>query len=44
MGTMQNWRTWIYQRKSEDQFIQRIEEVFCNKIRPKQNKRINRQI
>lgn len=38
----QNWRTWIYQRKSEDQFIQRIEEVFCNKIRPKQNTRRER--
>lgn len=38
----QNWRTWIYQRKSEDQFIQRIEEVFCNKIRPKQNTRNER--
>ncbi len=38
----QNWRTWIYQRKSEDQFIQRIEEVFCNKIRPKQNTRKER--
>jgi hypothetical protein len=38
----QNWRTWIYQRKSEDQFIQRIEKVFCNKIRPKQNTRNER--
>jgi hypothetical protein len=38
----QNWRTWIYQQKSEDQFIQRIEEVFCNKIRPKQNTRRER--
>lgn len=38
----QNWRTWIYQRKSEDQFIQRIEEVFCNKIRPTQNTRKER--
>lgn len=38
----QNWRTWIYQRKSEDQFIQHIEEIFCNKIRPKQNTRRER--
>ena len=22
------WRTWIYQRKSEDNFIQRIEDIF----------------